>query len=58
MNARFNRRSFLSTALGACGVARVASLSAQVTPPTGALTKERRDRMMPAQVIDELKKGN
>ena len=54
----FNRRSFIGTALGTCAVARVTLLSAQVTPSSGALTKERRDRMTPAQVIDELKKGN
>lgn len=53
-----NRRRFIGTALGTCAVARVTLLSAQVTPPSGALTKERRDRMTPAQVIDELKKGN
>ena len=34
-------------------------LSAQVlTRATGALTKEERDRLTPAQVIDELKRGN
>jgi carbonic anhydrase len=53
-----NRRSFLGTVFGTCAVAHMTSLSAQVTPATGALTKERRDRMTPAQVIDELKKGN
>jgi len=58
MKTAFNRRGFLSTALGTCGVAGVTTLLAQVTPGSGALTKERRDRMTPAQVIDELKKGN
>jgi carbonic anhydrase len=58
MTTNFNRRSFLTTILGACAVAHVTSVSAQVTPASGALTKERRDRMTPAQVIDELKKGN
>lgn len=53
-----NRRSFVGTALGICTIARVTSLSAQVTPGSGALTKERRDQMTPRQVIDELKKGN
>jgi carbonic anhydrase len=53
-----NRRSFLGTVFGTCAVAPMTSLSAQVTPASGALTKERRDRMTPAQVIDELKKGN
>ncbi|HEY7284406.1 MAG TPA: carbonic anhydrase family protein, partial [Vicinamibacterales bacterium] len=54
----FSRRRFISTTLGSCAVAHVTSLSAQVTPASGALTKERRDRLTPAQVIDELKKGN
>ena len=53
-----NRRRFLATALSTGTVARVTSLFAQVTPATGALTKEQRDRMTPGQVIDELKKGN
>jgi carbonic anhydrase len=53
-----SRRSFIGTTLGTCAIAHVTSLSAQVTPGSGALTKERRDRMTPAQVIDELKKGN
>ena len=30
----------------------------QLAPGTGSLTKEERDRMTPAQVIEELKKGN
>ena len=30
----------------------------QLAPGTGSLTKEERDRMSPAQVIEELKKGN
>jgi len=58
MKTILNRRRFLSTAFGACAVARVTTLFAQVTPGSGALTKERRDRMTPAQVLDELKKGN
>ena len=53
-----NRRSFVGTVFGTCAIARVMSLSAQVTPGSGALTKERRDRMTPGQVIDELKKGH
>jgi hypothetical protein len=35
----------------------VASSAQAVTQAAGALTKEQRDRMTPAQVIDELKKG-
>jgi len=54
----FSRRRFIGTTLGSCAVSHVTSLSAQVTPASGALTKERRDRLTPAQVIDELKKGN
>jgi len=54
----FSRRSFFGTALGTCAVVQMTPLLAQVTPSNGALTKERRDRMTPAQVIDELKKGN
>jgi len=52
------RRRFLAT-LGACAVTLPVDLSAQVlTRATGALTKEERDRLTPAQVIDELKSGN
>jgi carbonic anhydrase len=53
----FSRRSFLGTAFGSCAIVPITPLSAQVTPG-GALTKERRDRMTPGQVIDEMKKGN
>jgi len=41
MKTILNRRRFLSTAFGACAVARVTTLFAQVTPGSGALTKER-----------------
>ena len=58
MSTTWNRRGFLSAAVGACALARVTTLSAQVSPASGVLTKERRDGMTPAQVIDELKKGN
>ena len=52
------RRRFLA-ALGACAMSRPSYVSAQVlTRSTGALTKEERDRLTPAQVIDELKRGN
>jgi hypothetical protein len=30
----------------------------QLSPATGSLTKEERDRMTPAQVIEEFKMGN
>ena len=53
------RRRFLATAFGACVVGGRALVSAQVGSTTsGALTKEQRDRMTPAEVIDLLKKGN
>jgi carbonic anhydrase len=53
------RRHFLAAALGVCGAAHSASLTAQVgSRTTGALTREERDRLTPAQVIDGLKKGN
>jgi carbonic anhydrase len=54
-----SRRGFLSTALAACTAARVVPLHAQMgAPGSASLTKEQRDRLTPAQVIEELKKGN
>jgi carbonic anhydrase len=55
-----NRRGFLGTTLCACGlIFPVGALSMQLVPSLSeSLTKERRDGMTPAQVIDELKKGN
>src|SRR5580765_7752615 len=54
-----HRRHFLATAFGACLVDATAFVSAQVGSATsGALTKEQRDRMTPAEVIEALKKGN
>jgi len=53
------RRRFLAAALGAGFLTRLSPLSAQVpAKATGALTKEERDRMIPAQVVDDVKKGN
>ena len=52
------RRGFLRTALGACAVSPLMSLPMQFGAGVGSLTKEQRDRLTPAQVIDELKKGN
>ncbi len=54
------RRRFLSTAVWACALGTpVGAWSMQLAPGlSGALTKEQRDSMTPAQVIDELKKGN
>jgi carbonic anhydrase len=55
----FARRNFLETAIGACAITPNIRLALQLgTPESGSLTKERRDRMSPAQVIEELKKGN
>jgi carbonic anhydrase len=54
----FGRRGFLGAALAACAVADATSLSAQIAQGNDALTKEQRDRMTPAQVIEALKKGN
>ena len=54
-----DRRSLLSAALGTCAMTPLAALSMQLaTNRSGSLTKEQRDSMTPAQVIDELKKGN
>ncbi len=55
-----DRRQFLTNSLGACALAPVLSgsffqLSASLSR---SLTKEERDSMTPAQVIEELKKGN
>ena len=55
---RLGRRRFLA-ALGACGMMRSVSLLAQTTAGQNpVLTKEQRDRMSTAQVIDELRRGN
>jgi carbonic anhydrase len=54
-----NRRSFLQATAGACAIAPLTPLYLQLGSKTnGSLTKEERDAMTPAQVIDELKKGN
>lgn len=53
------RRGFLEAAIGACAITPALALPLQLgAPGTGSLTKEQRDRMTPAQVIEELKKGN
>jgi carbonic anhydrase len=55
-----DRRRFLGSALGACAIRpKPGFLSMQLAPSmSGSLTKEQRDRLSPAQVIDQLKKGN
>jgi carbonic anhydrase len=53
------RRGFLEVAIGACVVTPIARLPLQLgNPERGSLTKEQRDGVTPAQVIEELKKGN
>jgi carbonic anhydrase len=53
------RRNFLARTLATCMITPIAPLALQFgTAGGGSLTKEERDRMTPAQVIDELKKGN
>jgi carbonic anhydrase len=54
------RRRFLGTALCACALsAPVTALAMQLAPSLSrSLSKEERDSMTPAQVLDELKKGN
>jgi carbonic anhydrase len=55
-----DRRRFLTTALGVCAICPSLGFSLMQLAPdmSASLTKEQRDSMAPAQVIDELKKGN
>lgn len=59
-NRGLDRRRFLGAALGACALSpSLGLLSLQLAGNTGgSLTKAQRDGMTPAQVIEELKKGN
>jgi carbonic anhydrase len=53
------RRTFLRTALCSCSAACAVPMLAQTTPSLSrTLTKDERDSMTPAQIVDELKKGN
>lgn len=53
------RRRFLATTIGICAIAPVTAASAQAgAQRSGSLTKEQRDRMTPAEVLDAMKKGN
>lgn len=54
------RRSFIAAALGTCAITPPPSplLMQLAVSLSNSLTKEQRDSMTPAQVIDELKKGN
>jgi carbonic anhydrase len=55
----FSRRRFLGSAVGACAIAPAARALAQSgAGRTTALTKAQRDGMTPAQILDDLKKGN
>jgi carbonic anhydrase len=53
-----DRRSFLHFAVGACALAPTAAFTLQFASGNSSLSKDARDRLTPAQVIDELKKGN
>jgi len=57
-NFAVDRRIFLGTALGACAAGPPLLSMQFAASMSGSLTKEQRDGMTPAQVIDELKKGN
>ena len=52
------RRGFLESWIAACTVAPIVRLPLQLGTSGSSLTKEQRDRMTPAQVIEELKNGN
>ena len=54
-----SRRSFFVTASAASLVGPTSLLSLQLAAPmNSSLTKEQRERMTPAEIIEELKKGN
>jgi hypothetical protein len=54
---KFGRR-FLGSAIGACAVPPIIRLPSQLgAPATGSLTKEQRDCMTNAEVIEELERG-
>ena len=54
-----DRRSLLNAALGTCAITPLAAFSMQLaTSRSASLTKGQRDSMTPAQIIEELKKGN
>ena len=52
------RRRFLRAALGAFVATPITCLPMQFGTGSASLTKEQRDRLTPAQVIEELKNGN
>lgn len=53
-----DRRGFVRASVGAWVLASTKPVSAQVETRRSALTKDERDRMTPAQVIADMKKGN
>ena len=54
-----DRRRFISSALCTCALTPLGAYAMQLVPSLSeSLSKEQRDSMTPAQVIDELKKGN
>jgi carbonic anhydrase len=59
-NQPLDRRRFLGATLATCAVAPTSAYSfmQHAVSLSNSLTKEERDSMTPAQVIDELKKGN
>jgi carbonic anhydrase len=55
---RSSRRSFLGTSSAACLIGPASLFSLQLAAlMSGSLAKEQRDRMTPAEIIEELKKG-
>ncbi len=52
-----SRRRFLVTALGAC-VACPPAFAEQSNPQRQSLSKEQRDQLMPAQVLEAMRQGN
>ena len=54
-----DRRRFMSTTLCTCALSPLGAFAMQLVPSLSeSLSKEQRDGMTPAQIIDELKKGN
>lgn len=53
-----SRRGFLGTALGACVFSSVRAFALQGDPLSASLTKEQRDSLTPAEVLEALKRGN
>ena len=52
------RRKFLGAAVSTCAITPMTFSFLQLGSGNAALTKEQRERMSPAEVIEELKKGN